>query len=82
MTFRESTIAVSPIVPWALSRIAKARNSGGAVMSGSTTADSVADEVLQAWLADKHPELVRIWAERKALDKEADKAAGVEPVPF
>lgn len=81
MTFRESTIAVSPIVPWALSRIAKAQKTT-VVTDTPKTADSIADEILTNWLQSNHPVLVKLWEQRKQLDKEAEKVAGAEAVPF
>lgn len=75
LQFRQSQVAISPMVRWALVRIARAQ-------SLSMPPDQLADEVLTKWVTEHYPKLVDIWNRRGELDKEADKEAGQTKVPF
>lgn len=75
LQFRQSQVAISPMVRWALVRIARAQ-------SLSMPPDQLADEVLTKWIKTNYPTLVDIWEQRGRLDDEAAKAAGQTAIPF
>lgn len=70
---RGAELYVSFALKWKLQRLAKVNDN---------TADGFAEKILDEWIAAHAPKLDSLWADRQAIDGQAETELGAKKLPF